>query len=45
MKTLAEMMEGATSEQAAALAVAVSCVWKRERNKLMNRARRREAAK
>lgn len=44
MKTLVEMMEGATPEQAAALSIAVSCVWRRERQKQMNRARRREAA-
>lgn len=41
MKTLAEMMEGATPEQAAALSIAVSCVWRRERQKMRNRAKRR----
>lgn len=40
MKTLVEMMQGATPEQTDALAIAVSCVWKRERDKLKNRARR-----
>lgn len=43
MKTLVEMMAGATPEQADALALAVSCVWKRERDKLKNRARRKAA--
>lgn len=43
MKTLVEMMAGATPEQADALAMAVSCVWKRERDKLKNRARRKAA--
>lgn len=45
VKTLVEMMEGATPEQAEALAMAVTAVWKRERNKLMNRARRNAAKK
>lgn len=40
MKTLVEMMKGATPEQVDALAIAVSCVWKRERDKMKNRARR-----
>lgn len=42
MKTLVEMMDGATPEQCNALSVAVSCVWKRERDKMKNRARRRK---
>lgn len=44
MKTLIEMMDGATPEQCEALSVAVSCVWKRERDKMKNRARRMAAA-
>lgn len=43
MKTLVEMMEGATPEQVEALAIAATAVWKREREKLRNRARRNAA--
>lgn len=44
MKTLIEMMDGATPEQCEALAIAVRCVGKREMDKMKNRARRMAAA-